>query len=212
MLKVIIVDDHKVVRKGLRSLLVNTAGNLNIVAEAASAAELFLILQDTTTDVVLMDISLPGMDGLAATAYLQEHYPAIKVIILSMMDNEQYVAKAIAAGAKGYLTKTATQVELVQAIQIVGAGNKYITPEICVRQLGKVQSDLTLSGKSESLSERELTVLRLIAEGYTNEQIADILFNSKRTIETHRQNILVKTKSKNTAHLIVYAARHHLLD
>jgi DNA-binding NarL/FixJ family response regulator len=212
MLKIILVDDHQVVRNGLKSLLDNAAGSLKVVAEAASSQELLLLLPDTAADIVLMDISLPGMDGLAATAYLKEHYPAIKVIILSMMDNEQYVVQAMAAGALGYLTKTATRVELVQAIQIVGGGNKYISPVISLNQLKEVQADLIQDCKSEKLSESELRVLRLIAEGYTNEEIADKLFNSKRTIETHRQKILVKTKSRNTANLIVYAARHQLLD
>lgn len=212
MVKVIIVDDHQVVRNGLKRLLDNASGKLDVVAEAGSAPELFTILQHTAADIVLMDINLPGMDGLAATGFIKEQHPGIKVIILSMLDNEKYVTKALEAGALGYLTKTATRIELVQAILIVATGKKYISPEINYLGFNKVEGDLASAAKSETLSERELKILRLIAEGYSNVQIADMLFNSKRTIETHRQNILNKTKSKNTANLIVYAARHHLLD
>ena len=212
MIKVIIVDDHLVIRNGLKLLLDNAAGNLQVVATAATAKELFLLLPDTAADIVLMDITLPEMDGLAATAFLKENYPALPVIILSMLEKEQYVAQAVQAGARGYLTKTTTRVELVQAIQLVAAGHQYIMPKISLQLLKNLPVAPVPAAHTETLSERELEVLRLIAAGHTNEEIADILFNSKRTIDSHRQNILKKTNCRNTAKLIVYAVRNQLLD
>src|SRR5688500_15031840 len=140
MIKVIIVDDHLVIRNGLKLLLDNAAGNLQVVATAATAKELFSLLPDTAADIVLMDITLPEMDGLAATAFLKENYPALPVIILSMLEKEQYVAQAVQAGARGYLTKTTTRVELVQAIQLVAAGHQYIMPKISLQLLKNLPS------------------------------------------------------------------------
>jgi DNA-binding NarL/FixJ family response regulator len=212
MIKVILVDDHQVIREGLKLLLNKPAANIQVVAAAASAQELFAVLPETQADIVLLDLDLPGMDGHTAISYLQQHYPALKVLILSMMNQEQDVARAMAAGADGYLCKTSTQEELLQALQLVATGIKYITPKVSLRLLGKGQEMPVLAGKSDVLSRREMEVLKLLAEGYTAEKIADKIFTSRRTVETHRQNILGKTKTKNTAHLIVYAVRHHLLD
>jgi DNA-binding NarL/FixJ family response regulator len=212
MVKVIIVDDHQIIRESLTLLLDKPAANIQVVAAAASAQELFAVLPETKADIVLLDLDLPGMDGHTAINYLQQHYPALKVLILSMMNQEQDVARAMAAGADGYLCKTSTQEELLQALQLVATGIKYITPKVSLRLLGKEPEMPVLAGKSDVLSRREMEVLKLLAEGYTAEKIADKIFTSRRTVETHRQNILGKTKTKNTAHLIVYAVRHHLLD
>lgn len=235
MQKVILVDDHQIVRKGIRHLLEDASADLEVVAEAASAQELFDLLPHTQADIILLDLGLPGMDGLAATSYLKAHYPELKVLVLSMMDQEQHVAKAMAAGAEGYLFKSSNQDELIQALQLVASGNKYITPQLSLKLLQKeepvslssaqyqvlARADVLareapvrteVAARPETLSKREIEVLKLIAEGYTAEKIADKIFTSKRTVETHRQNMLEKTKSRNTANLIVYAHRHHLLD
>jgi DNA-binding NarL/FixJ family response regulator len=212
MIKIILVDDHKVLREGLKLLLGKPAANVQVVAEAACAQDLFAVLPNTEANIVLLDLDLPGMDGLTATRYLKEHYPALKVLILSMMDQEQNVAKALAAGADGYLSKTSNQEELLLALQLVATGNKYIAPQVSLRLLEKEKKSPSMAAQPEALSKREMEVLKLIAEGYTAEKIADKIFTSRRTVETHRQNILEKTKAKNTANLIVYAVRHHLLD
>ena len=212
MIKVILVDDHQVIREGLKLLLSKPAANIQVVADAASAQQLYALLPETQADIVLLDLDLPGIDGHSAISYLQQHYPALKVLILTMMNQEQDVARAMAAGADGYLCKTSTKEELQQALQIVASGNKYITPQVSLKLLGKVQETPDLADKHDTLSKREIEVLKLIAEGYTAEKIADKIFTSRRTVETHRQNILEKTKAKNTANLIVYAVRHHLLD
>jgi DNA-binding NarL/FixJ family response regulator len=212
MIKIILVDDHQVLREGLKLLLGKPAANVQVVAEAACAQDLFAVLPNTEANIVLLDLDLPGMDGLTATRYLKEHYPALKVLILSMMDQEQNVAKALAAGADGYLSKTSNQEELLLALQLVATGNKYIAPQVSLRLLEKEKKSPSMAAQPEALSKREMEVLKLIAEGYTAEKIADKIFTSRRTVETHRQNILEKTKAKNTANLIVYAVRHHLLD
>jgi DNA-binding NarL/FixJ family response regulator len=213
MLKVILVDDHQIVRRGIKLLLEEPSGEMQVVAEAASAPELFQVLEETEANVVLLDLNLPGgMDGLEAISYLKGHYPDLKILILSMMDQEKYVAQAVAAGADGYLSKTSNQEELLQALELVGKGNKYITPRITLKLLTKEPETPAPAEKSEVLSKRELEILKLIAEGYTAEKIADKTFTSRRTVETHRQNILEKTKTKNTANLVLYAIRHHLID
>lgn len=212
MIKVILVDDHQVIREGLKLLLSKPAANIQVVADAASAQQLYTLLPETQADIVLLDLDLPGIDGHSVISYLQQHYPALKVLILTMMNQEQDVARAMAGGADGYLCKTSTKEELQQALQIVASGNKYITPQVSLKLLGKVQETPDLADKPDTLSKREIEVLKLIAEGYTAEKIADKIFTSRRTVETHRQNILEKTKAKNTANLIVYAIRHHLLD
>ena len=212
MIKVILVDDHQVIREGLKLLLSKPAANIQVVADAASAQQLYALLPETEADIVLLDLDLPGIDGYEAISYLRQHYPALKVLILTMMNQEQDVARAMASGADGYLCKTSTQEELQQALRIVASGSKYITPQVSLKLLGKVQEAPDLADKPDTLSRREMEVLKLIAEGYTAEKIADKIFTSRRTVETHRQNILEKTKAKNTANLIVYAVRHHLLD
>lgn len=206
------MDDHQVIREGLKLLLSKPAANIQVVADAASAQQLYALLPETEADIVLLDLDLPGIDGHSVISYLQQHYPALKVLILTMMNQEQDVARAMAGGADGYLCKTSTKEELQQALQIVASGNKYITPQVSLKLLGKVQETPDLADKPDTLSKREIEVLKLIAEGYTAEKIADKIFTSRRTVETHRQNILEKTKAKNTANLIVYAIRHHLLD
>jgi DNA-binding NarL/FixJ family response regulator len=212
MQKVILVDDHQVVRQGLKLLLDKISADLQVVAEAGCAPELFSVLKDTEADVVVLDLDLPGMDGLEVTRYLKIHYPVLKVLILSMMDQEEYVTQAVAAGADGYLSKISGQEELLRAVQLVATGHKYIMPQISLKLLGKMRESQAPVSRPEILSRRELEVLRLIAEGYTAEKIADKIFTSRRTVETHRQNILEKTKTKNRANLIRYALRHRLLD
>jgi DNA-binding NarL/FixJ family response regulator len=218
MQKVILVDDHQLVRQCLRRVLAVPSATWQVVAEAANAPELFSLLKDTEADIVVLDLDLPGMDGLEATSYLKVRYPALKVLILSMMDQQEYVSQAMDAGADGYLSKASNQEELLLALQLVATGHKYIMPQLSLKLLGKVPVQQAPSRRpgpgspAEILSKRELEILRLIAEGFTAEKIADKLFTSRRTVETHRQNILEKTKTRNTPNLVLYALRHHLLD
>jgi DNA-binding NarL/FixJ family response regulator len=209
MQKVIIVEDHQLVRQGIKDMLESSSAYLQVVAEATSARELFAVLQHMQADIVLLDLNLPDKDGMEIIGPLKDRYPDMKVIILSMMDQRPYVIRAMEAGADGYLSKACSREELLHALQFVAAGNKYLTPIISLKLLEKAAEPVD---RPQILSARELEVLRLLAEGYTAEQIAGRIFVSRRTVETHRQNILEKTKTRNTAHLIVYAARQCLLD
>ncbi|WP_242927208.1 response regulator transcription factor [Pontibacter vulgaris] len=215
MVNVILTDDHKIIRDGLKSLLMNEA-NIKVVGEAANGNELIELLPQLDADVVLMDINMPQKDGFETTRYLKEHYPNLKVLVLSMLDSESYITKIMEAGASGYILKNAGKEELCSAIQLVAGGTPYICSDVAMGLLRKSNSDMPVSGDTslkmnKELSRREVEVLSLIAEGFTNAEIADKLFTSKRTIETHRQNLLEKTHTKNTAMLIKYALQKGII-
>lgn len=217
MINLIVTDDHKIIRDGIKSLL-RSEQTIQVVGEAANGNELISLLATTPADVVLMDINMPEKDGFETTQYMAEHYPNIKVLVLSMLDHESYVNKIMNAGASGYILKNAGREELCSAIQLVARGIPYICSEVAMDLLKKTHSSapapsgLRTDMETKDLSKREMEVLALIAEGYTNAEIADKLFTSKRTIETHRQNLLEKTNCKNTATLIRYALQRGLIS
>ncbi len=192
---------------------------MQIIGEASNGDELLELLKNIKTDVVLLDINLPGKDGLETTKALQQHYPEIKVLILSMLDNERYVHQMLDAGAHGYVLKNAGKEELTSAIQLVAAGIPYICSDVSIDLLKRTHdrsmqvSDHPRVDKDvRDLTKRELEVLALIAEGFTNAEIAEKLFTSKRTIETHRQNLLEKTQTNNTATLIKFAMKNGIIN
>ena len=217
MIKVALAEDHKIVRDGIKALL-REESNIEVVGEVANGRELLELLPDREVDVILMDINMPEMDGFEATKQVVARYPSIKVLALSMLEHESYILKVLQAGAAGYILKNTGKEELVHAIQSVYTGHPYIYSEIALNLMKKhVSTDnepIAESGKDEKhstskatgdLSKRELEVLRLIAEGLTNAEIAEKLFTSKRTIDGHRQSIIEKTHARNTAALIKYA-------
>ncbi|WP_242918505.1 response regulator transcription factor [Pontibacter liquoris] len=214
VIKVILAEDHMILRQGLR-LLLEQDPEIEVIGEAGNGEELLDLLAQTPADVVLMDIHMPVMDGFEATEQVCERYPQTKVIALSMLDNVPYVQKMLACGATGYLLKTTGREELSAAIKLVASGNSYICSELSIKVLTKEANLKEVrpqeSGEKAGLSRREIEVLTLIAEGFTNAEIADKLFTSKRTIETHRQNILEKTQAKNSANLIKYAIEHKII-
>lgn len=214
--KLIIVDDHKIIREGLCSLLAGH-NEIEIIGEASNGQETLNILADTQADVVLMDVNMPVMNGYEATRSIREHFPFTKVIALSVLNDEGNISRMLESGAHGYISKSAGKEELFLAIKLVYNGTPYISSDISIRILDRVNDPLygkevVAQADKQVLSKREMEVLALISEGYTNAEIADKLFTSKRTIETHRQNILEKTKSKNTAHLIKYAFQQNLIS
>ncbi|MCC9167295.1 response regulator [Pontibacter harenae] len=212
--KVVITDDHKIIRDGIKALLKGES-SFDVTGEASNGEELLELLKTEEANVVLLDINMPGKTGTELAGVLKAKYPDLKVLMLSMMDHDSYVSKAIENGANGYLLKNAGKEELVSAIKLVASGASYISPSICLKLLNTSRSSLLteneLNVEHESLSKREIEVLHLIADGYTNSEIAEKLFNSKRTIETHRQNLLEKTKCKNTASLIKYAVQNRII-
>jgi DNA-binding NarL/FixJ family response regulator len=214
MIRVILADDHTIIRDGIRALLAEEAG-LEVVAEAGNGQEVLDVLATTPCDVVIMDINMPVMDGFGAMPHIREQFPEVKVLVLSMLDNPNYVVRMLKAGASGYVLKNADVAEISHAIRTVAAGRQYICTEIGLNLLQQVAVGATPTEtpvrKANDLSKRELEVLTLIAEGLTNAEIADKLFTSKRTIETHRQNIIEKTQAKNTAALIKFAVSQGML-
>jgi DNA-binding NarL/FixJ family response regulator len=215
MIRVILADDHAIIRDGIRALLSEDKG-LEVLAEAGNGQELLDLLATTPCDVVMMDVNMPLMDGFAAMPHLRQRFPQVKVLILSMLDHPNYVARMLDAGASGYVLKNADIAEITHAIRTVAAGRQYLCTEIGLTLLQQVSATPTPEAagarKPNDLSKRELEVLTLIAEGLTNAEIADKLFTSKRTIETHRQNIIEKTQAKNTAALIKYAVSQGLIE
>ncbi|MBC6613183.1 response regulator transcription factor [Hymenobacter sp. BT507] len=209
MIRLFIVDDHAVVRRGLRAMLA-VESVVEVVGEAANGQELLAQLPDVPTDVVLMDLNMPVLDGLATTVELQKQYPHLRILILSMMTHERTVGQLLAAGAHGYVLKNADQAEIVTAIQAVAAGKRFLCSEISLAILDKVLNNadesVATTGKDASyLTSREREILQLVADGLTNQQIADTIFTSRRTVETHRQSLLEKTGVKNTPALVKYA-------
>jgi DNA-binding NarL/FixJ family response regulator len=219
MTRVFLVDDHTVLRQGLRNLL-QPEPSVAVVGEASNGQELLDLLSTTPTDVVLLDLHMPVLDGLATTRRLREEFPEVRVLILSMEAHELSIDQVMKAGAHGYMLKNTDKGEILVAIQAVAAGKPYLCSELGLSMLHKLlsrpvdrpepdDSEIT----SKLLTQREREVLQLVANGLTNGEIADKLFTSKRTIETHRQNLIAKTGAKNTAALVLYAAaRGWLLD
>lgn len=206
MIKIMLAEDHEILRDGLKSLLKDEPG-LSVVEEAKNGKEVIEKISQVDVDVAIIDINMPVMNGLETTQYLNEHYKKVKILVLSMMDNDKYLTQMFEAGATGYLLKSTCKEELIYAVRKVAKGGTYICSEMTLNILDKPKQDFdSLTGQcAVSLSKRELEVLQQIAEGLTNNEIAVKLFTSRRTVETHRMNLIEKTKSKNTAALIKFA-------
>ncbi|GAA4502112.1 response regulator transcription factor [Hymenobacter ginsengisoli] len=214
MSRIFLVDDHTIVRDGLRALLANEP-NITIVGEASNGQELLDRLPTAPADVVLLDANMPVLDGLATTQRLRAEYPQVRVLILSMLAHERYIGQLFDAGASGYVLKSAEKDEILLGIQMVISGRQFLCSDLGLNMLRKVltkDDEPDETTKASRLSRRESEVLQLLAEGLTTNEIAEKLFTSKRTIETHRQNILEKTQTKNTAALIRMAVTQGLLD
>lgn len=214
MSRIFLVDDHTIVRDGLRALLAKEP-EIEIVGEASNGQELLERLPTTPTDLVLLDANMPVLDGLATTLRLRAEFPEVRILILSMLSHERYIGQLFDAGANGYVLKSAEKGEIMIAIQTVIAGRQFLCSDLGLNMLRKVltkDDELEEVSKTTRLSRRESEVLQLLSEGLTTNEIAEKLFTSKRTIETHRQNILEKTQTKNTAALIRLAVTQGLLD
>jgi two-component system response regulator NreC len=204
IIRVLVVDDHAVVRAGLR-LLLDSQEDIETVAEAGDAREALFATRATKPDVVLMDVMLgTGKSGIDATPDMLHEAPESKVLILSMQDDPRYVREAFAAGASGYVLKEAADTELVTAVREVAAGGRYVHPALGAR-IATADAEAERSAAEDPLSEREREVLRLLALGHTNQEIAKMLFVSVRTAETHRAHIMQKLRISTRAELVRYA-------
>jgi two-component system, NarL family, response regulator NreC len=210
-IRVLLVDDHAVVRTGLR-LLLDGQDDIETVAEAGDAREAVFEARAAKPDVVLMDVMLGGgKNGIEATSDMLHEAPGAKVVILSMQDDPRYVREAFAAGASGYVLKEAADTELVTAIREVVAGGSYVHPALGAR-MAAADAEIARTAAEDPLSEREHEVLRLLALGHTNQEIAKTLFVSVRTAETHRAHIMQKLRITTRAELVRYAISKGLLD
>lgn len=211
-INIIIVDDHSLFRNGMKLLLSN-AGNFNIIAEASNGKEILALLaENVVPDIILMDIDMPEMDGIEATTKVLQLNPRLKVICLSMYGEEEYYYKMIEAGVNGFLLKNSEISEVKNAITTVYNGGRYFSPELLYNVVKNIKTTQTSQEMVENLSDRELEVLKQICIGLSNQEISENLHISKRTVDKHRANLLDKTNSKNTAHLVMYAIKNKLID
>jgi two-component system response regulator NreC len=210
-IRVLVVDDHAVVRAGLR-LLLDGQEDIETVGEAGDAREALFEARATKPDVVLMDVMLgTGKSGIDATPEMLHEAPESKVLILSMQDDPRYVREAFAAGASGYVLKEAADTELVTAVREVAAGGRYVHPALGAR-IATADAEAERSAAEDPLSEREREVLRLLALGHTNQEVAKMLFVSVRTTETHRAHIMQKLRISTRAELVRYAISRGVLE
>jgi DNA-binding NarL/FixJ family response regulator len=208
-IKVLLVDDHQIILDGIKSLLDNTPG-INVVATANDGKEAINTLGILTVDVVLMDIDMPNLNGIDATQQIQRKFNEVKVIMLTMHSESTMIKQLIDIGASGYLLKNSNKEELLDAIQKVAKGEKYFSPEVTISLLNKKEDKTKKS--TIDFTKRELDVIKLLADGFTNKEIGDKLFISHRTVDTHRTNIMKKIGVNNVASLISYAIKNQLVD
>ncbi|MBO7144622.1 MAG: response regulator transcription factor [Salinivirgaceae bacterium] len=211
-IRIALVDDHALFRNGLKLLLDNIK-NFKVVTESQNGKEFVDQLSpDNAPDVVLMDISMPVMNGIEAAKEATARVPQLKIIALSMFGEEDYYYEMINAGAKGFLLKNSDINDVTTAIEQVMMGNSYFSQEVLYNVIRKFQPHKEEELDTALLSKRELQVLQGICRGLSNQEIADTLFLSKRTVDKHRSNLLSKTNSKNTANLIMYAIKNKLIS
>jgi two-component system, NarL family, response regulator NreC len=208
--RVLIVDDHSVVRSGLH-LLLDAQDDIEVVGEAGDVREAVFEAREKKPSIVLMDMVMPGQNGIEGIPLVLKEAPSAKVLVLSMEDDPLYVRQAFAAGASGYVLKEAADAELVAAIHDVAAGGRYVHPVLGAR-LVTAEAEAKAREEDDPLSERETEVMRLLALGHTNQEIAKMLYISVRTAETHRAHIMQKLKLSSRAELVRYAMNQGLLD
>lgn len=209
-IRVLIVDDHAVVRAGLRHVL-DSEPDIETVGEAGDAREATFEVRSLKPDVVLVDVVMPGQSGIEVTPQLLKESPKTRVLVLSMQDDPSYVREAFSAGASGYVLKEAAGAELVTAVREVARGGRYVHPELGARMI-EAEAKARAEAELDPLSAREREVLRLLALGHTNQEIAKRLFISVRTAETHRAHIMQKLRFTTRAELVRYALERGLLD
>jgi DNA-binding NarL/FixJ family response regulator len=212
-LRVLLADDHGIVRRGLRALLESEPG-LTVVAEAADGLEALRLCGEHQPDIVILDVGMPKLNGIEVAARAQKLDHAPKVIILSMHADESYILRALAAGARAYLLKDATDEDLLPAVRAIAAGKPFFSPAVTAVLVGDYMRQLQARGLTDSyhlLTDREKEVLQLLAEGRSNKEVAMLLELGVSTIETHRANLMQKLNLHNTADIVLYAVRKGII-
>jgi len=212
VIRILIADDHGVMRAGLRAMLEGEP-SVEVVGEATNGEEVLDLARQLQPDIILLDIGMPGMDGIEATRRITKLTPPIKVLILSVYEDESLLREAIRVGASGYIVKRAAGDELIDAIQAVSKGYMYIHPAITRMLVSELSPAVDAQkGALESLTPRELEVMGFIIRGFTNRQIAEELYISQRTVEGHRANVFGKLGLKNRVELVEFAEKYGLMD
>ena len=211
MIRVLLADDHSIVRAGLRSLIEDT-GDMEVVHEAADGAEAISQAHRLNPDVAVVDISMPGMDGLEVVSRLKSELPGLPILILTMHEEEQYVVRSISAGAKGYITKRSAPEQLVKAIRQLHSGGRYLSDGAAELLALRVARGGANKSRLESLSNRELQVLKALALGKTNREIAENYNISVKTVDTYRHRLLKKLGMSNNSDLTRFAIQHGLVE
>ena len=211
MIKVLLADDHSIVRAGLRRI-VEESGDMAVIAEAADGRETIRLVRETSPDVAVIDISMPGLDGLEVVDQLRGHCPDLPILILTMHEEGQYVVRAIQAGAMGYMTKQSAPEQLLNAIRKIHAGSRYLTDEAAETLALRIAKGTGEQSPLDSLSMRELQVLRRLAMGHTNREIAGAYSISIKTVDTYRLRLLKKLNLRNNAELSRFAMQNRLIE
>ena len=209
-IRILVVDDHAIVRSGLRRVL-DAEPDIETVSEAENAERAVFEAMEHKPDIVLMDVVMPGKSGIEGLPALLQAVPGVQVLILSMQDDPRYVREAFEAGASGYVLKEAADTEVITAVRAVAAGERYVHPALGARLLAAEVAERKRA-EADPLSEREREVLRLLALGHTNQEIAKLLYISVRTAETHRAHIMQKLRLSSRAELVRYALAEGLLE
>jgi len=209
--KIILVDDHTLFRNGLKMLLA-TNDSIEVIGEASDGLEFLKLLDTLNPDIVFIDIEMPNLNGIEATRKALEKKPGINIVSLSMYGEEQYYYKMIESGARGFILKSSDITEVMRAIESVKQGGTYFSPDLLYNVVKNIDNVKKNNNQKIQLSERELEVLEHICKGSSNQQIAEVLFISKRTVEKHRASLLSKTNSKNTANLVMFAIENKLVE
>jgi two-component system response regulator NreC len=212
-IRVLIVDDHTLVRDGVHALL-SLVADVKVVGEAANGKEALEKVKELVPDVVLMDLAMPIMSGLEATRRIRKRFPGTKVLALTQYEDREYIVPTIEAGARGFISKTAAFSDLASAIQAVYRGGSFLSPMAAAAVVEECQQKITMEGEKDSyqnLTDREREMLKLVVEGYTAKEIADMLVISVRTVETHKTNLMKKLDIHNKADLIRFAIRKGII-
>ncbi|GCE49449.1 LuxR family two component transcriptional regulator [Thermosporothrix hazakensis] len=213
-IRILLADDHTILRAGLKMML-NAQPNMEVVGEAQDGRQALKEAQRLKPDIILMDITMPDMNGIEATKQIKKLLPDVKVLILTMHEHDEYVFQALRAGASGYILKEAADTELITALHVIQSGQFYLSPAAQSVMVGDYLQRVRAGEEKDSyssLTEREREILKLVAEGYTNNQIAERLVISPKTVDTHRTHIMDKLNLHSRAELVKYAMRRGLLE